>query len=153
MTIYKFLYKDIRTMRYCETVTFTPAVINKFYQSGYINLYEIITTSFKDLSITTSVSKGKLYSMDKQLRCLNLHLGMSPQSLDLITSSLYKDYYKYTVPLLHYRNISNYIRTVETYDIYASIDYISSFKQKLAQAYNPDWDNKALRNPLRWEIK
>jgi hypothetical protein len=153
MTIYKFLYKDIRTMRYSETITLTPAIINKFYQSGYINLYEIVTTSLQDLLKTTSVSKTKLDNLNKQLRCLNLYLGMSPQSLDLITSSLYKDYYKYTVPLLYYKNISNYIQTVETYDTYASIDYVASFKQKLAQAYNPDWDNKELRNSLRWQIK
>lgn len=153
MTIYKFLYKDIRKMRYSETISLTPAIINKFYQSGYINLYEIITTSCKDLSITTSVSKSKLYSIDKQLRCLNLHLGMSPQSLDSITSSLYKDYYRYTVPLLYYKTISNYIQTVETYDTYSTIDYVASVKQKLAQAYNPDWDNKELTNSLRWELK
>ena len=153
MTIYKFLYKDIREMRYSQAISLTPAIINKFYQSGYINMYEIVTTSFQDLHIKTSVSKSKLSNMNKQLRCLNLYLGMSPQSLDSITSSLYKDYYKHTVPLLYYKNISNYIQTVETYDLYSSIDYVASLKQKLTQAYNPDWDNKELRNSLRWEIK
>ena len=32
MTIYKFLYKDIREMRYSQAISLTPAIINKFYQ-------------------------------------------------------------------------------------------------------------------------
>lgn len=98
MSIYKFLYEDIRKVQN-RSITINSSVRNKFYQAGYINFYEIITTPVKHLNETTSIATAQLNQLDKQLRRINLSLDISQEILNWVLTSYYSEYYNKLINL------------------------------------------------------
>lgn len=100
MSIYKFLHEDIRKVK-TDNFHIVPSLRNKFYNTGYINLLEIITTPTDRLIKDTGISKSKLKDINNQLRRVYLRLDISPEMLDWITGYYYNQYYHKLIPILH----------------------------------------------------
>ncbi len=105
MSIYKFLYEDIRKAQN-RSITINSSVRNKFYQAGYINFYEIITTPVKHLTETTSIGTAQLKQLDRQLRRISLSLDIPQEILDWVLNCYYVEYYHKLI------NLAEYHRTI-----------------------------------------
>lgn len=99
MSIYKFLYEDIRKVK-TDNFHITPSLRNKFYDAGYINLSEIITTPTNRLIKDTGITQSNLKTINNQLRRVYLRLDISFEMLDWIIGYYYNQYYHKLLPIL-----------------------------------------------------
>jgi hypothetical protein len=106
MSIYKFLYEDIRKVKN-QNIHVTNSLRNKFYDAGYINFYEIITTSANRLKKDVQITNAQFKELDRSLRRLNLSLDISQELLDWIITYYYNQYYYKLLPILHQKQKSD----------------------------------------------
>jgi hypothetical protein len=106
MSIYKFLYQDIRKVKN-ENLHVTNSLRNKFYDAGYINFYEIITTPANRLKKDVQITNAQFKELDRSLRRLNLSLDISQEILDWVISYYYNQYYYKLLPILQQKQKKN----------------------------------------------
>jgi hypothetical protein len=104
MSIYKFLYEDIRTVTN-NNFTLPNSLRNKFYEAGYLNFYEIITTPIEHLKKNAHITDAKVNQLNKKLSHVYLSLGMSKETFDWVIKYYYTEYYHALIPKLHLKQI------------------------------------------------
>ena len=76
MSIYRFLYEDIREVTN-NNFTLSNSLRTKFYEAGYINFYEIITTPADELKKNAHITDAVFKQLNKKLSHVYLSLDMS----------------------------------------------------------------------------
>jgi hypothetical protein len=104
MSIYKFLYEDIRTVTN-NNFTLSITLRNKFYEAGYLNFYEIITTPTEQLKKNAHITDANVNQLNKKLSHVYLSLGMSKEIFDWVIKYYYTEYYNALIPKLHLKQI------------------------------------------------
>ena len=104
MSIYKFLYEDIRTVTN-NNFTLSITLRNKFYEAGYLNFYEIITTPADHLKKNAHITDSIFNQLNKKLSRIHLHLDMSDETLNWFIKYYYTEYYHALIPKLHLKQI------------------------------------------------
>ncbi len=106
MTLNKFLYEDIRTVRN-NNVILTSYIRNSFYKSGYNNFYEILITPIETLKQSTNISTARLNYLNNQLSAIDnrLQIGISLDILHQIYKEYYSQYYSKKLKISYQRHI------------------------------------------------
>lgn len=139
MSIYNFLYQDIRKLQKDDPIYMTPKLRNKFYDAGYINIKEIILSTIDDIVKTTSLPKTEINKIDKQLRSLNLAIGISLEQYNFIIRYYYKDYYNKLLPILSAKQ-TPYLQSVKAYlnNCFSEKDYKPNYNLRIRKKLTVD---------------
>lgn len=104
MSIYRFLYEDIREVTN-NNFTLSNSLRTKFYEAGYINFYEIITTPADELKKNAHITDAVFKQLNKKLSHVYLSLDMSEEIFDWVIKYYYTEYYNTLIPKLRIRQI------------------------------------------------
>jgi hypothetical protein len=104
MSIYNFLYEDIRTVT-TNSFTLSNSLRNKFYEAGYLNFYEIITTPTNQLKKNAHITDSIFNQLNKKLSRIHLYLDISDETLNWIIKYYYTEYYNKLIPILRIKQI------------------------------------------------
>ena len=110
MSIYKFLYEDIRTVTN-NNFTLSTTLRNKFYEAGYLNFYEIITTPADHLKKNAHITDSVFNQLNKKLSRIHLYLDMSDETLNWFIKYYYNNYYDKLIPRLQIKQIHRAVYT------------------------------------------
>lgn len=140
-SLHKILYFDLSSTVHSHYIRISTKISKSLYTSGYVNLYEVVTTPYKYFLKTTFLTSSQLNSLETYLSTYDLYIGMSHQDLSNILRQKSRNYYDCVVlpPIVSqiraHSNFSDINLTHEFFAIYGKDECDSNLDPKSLALY------------------